>query len=200
MQAGYDSSTVELIEAHGTSTVVGDATEMASLSAAFEDIPAGQTVAVGSIKSQIGHLKAAAGIAGLVKAIRAVDTATIPPSAGFSTPNEDIDWAQNPFYVPTEPKPWAAPSGHPRRAGISSFGFGGTNFHCALEAYDRDFHSLLANEFDARRDAWLNPGASAAVTPASSASLSHHELKEIEGGVLLVNAPDLDALKTKLST
>ena len=200
MQAGYDSSTVELIEAHGTSTVVGDATEMASLSAAFDNIPAGQTVAVGSIKSQIGHLKAAAGIAGLVKAIRAVDTATIPPSAGFSTPNENIDWAQNPFYVPTESKPWTAPSGHPRRAGVSSFGFGGTNFHCALEAYDRDFHSLLANEFDARRDAWLNPGTAAPTTIASTASLSHRELREIEGGVLLVNAPDLEALKIKLST
>ncbi|MDE0575161.1 MAG: beta-ketoacyl synthase N-terminal-like domain-containing protein, partial [Candidatus Poseidoniales archaeon] len=200
MQAGYESSTVELIEAHGTSTVVGDATEMASLAAAFDNIPAGQTVAVGSIKSQIGHLKAAAGIAGLVKAIRAIDTATIPPSAGFSTPNENIDWAQNPFYVPTESKPWATPNGHPRRAGVSSFGFGGTNFHCALEAYDREFHSLLANEFDARRDAWLNPAALAPTTIASTASLSHHELKEIEGGVLLVNAPDLEALKIILST
>ena len=90
MQAGYDSSTVELIEAHGTSTVVGDATELTSLTSAFDKAHPGQSVAVGSIKSQIGHLKAAAGIAGLVKAIRAVDTATIPPSAGFSTPNENI--------------------------------------------------------------------------------------------------------------
>ncbi|MDE0707398.1 MAG: beta-ketoacyl synthase N-terminal-like domain-containing protein, partial [Candidatus Poseidoniales archaeon] len=199
MQAGYDSSTVELIEAHGTSTVVGDATELTSLSSAFENTPAGQSVAVGSIKSQIGHLKAAAGIAGLVKAIRAVHTATIPPSAGFSTPNENIDWGKNPFYVPTEPKPWITPNGHPRRAGVSSFGFGGTNFHCAIESYDRDFHSLVANEFDARRAAWLNPGAMAPTTVLSSATLSHAELKDIEGGVLLVNAPDRESLIAKLS-
>ena len=199
MQAGYDSSTVELIEAHGTSTVVGDATELTSLSSAFENTPAGQSVAVGSIKSQIGHLKAAAGIAGLVKAIRAVHTATIPPSAGFSTPNENIDWGTNPFYVPTEPKPWITPNGHPRRAGVSSFGFGGTNFHCAIESYDRDFHLLVANEFDARRAAWLNPGAMVPATVSSTATLSHAELKDIEGGVLLVNAPDSKSLIAKLS-
>ncbi|MFL2947117.1 MAG: beta-ketoacyl synthase N-terminal-like domain-containing protein, partial [Candidatus Poseidoniales archaeon] len=200
MQAGYDSSTVELIEAHGTSTVVGDATELTSLSSAFENSPPGQSVAVGSIKSQIGHLKAAAGIAGLVKAIRAVDTATIPPSAGFSTPNENIDWNTNPFYVPTEAKAWGTPNGHPRRAGVSSFGFGGTNFHCAIESYDQNYHSLLANEFDARREAWLNPGASAATTIASSATMTHTELKAIEGGALLVNAPDLESLISKLSS
>ncbi|CAI8404096.1 MAG: Phenolphthiocerol synthesis polyketide synthase type I Pks15/1 [Marine Group II euryarchaeote MED-G33] len=199
MQAGYESATVELIEAHGTSTVVGDATELTSLSSAFSNTPSGQTVAVGSIKSQIGHLKAAAGIAGLIKAIRAVDTATIPPSAGFSTPNANVDWSTNPFYVPTEPQPWTTPSGHPRRAGVSSFGFGGTNFHCAIESYDRDYHSLIANEFDARRAAWLNPGQPSSAPLPSTATLSHSELKEIEGGALLLNAPDLESLVLKIS-
>ena len=199
MQAGYDSATVELIEAHGTSTVVGDATELTSLSSAFSNTPSGQTVAVGSIKSQIGHLKAAAGIAGLIKAIRAVDTATIPPSAGFSTPNANVDWSTNPFYVPTEPQPWTTPSDHPRRAGVSSFGFGGTNFHCAIESYDRDYHSLIANEFDARRAAWLNPGQPSSAPLPSTATLSHSELKEIEGGALLLNAPDLESLVLKIS-
>ena len=198
MQAGYDSATVELIEAHGTSTVVGDATELTSLSSAFANTSSGQTVAVGSIKSQIGHLKAAAGIAGLIKAIRAVDTATIPPSAGFATPNENVDWSTNPFYVPTEPQPWTTPSEHPRRAGVSSFGFGGTNFHCAIESFDRNYHSLLANEFDARRAAWLNPSPSATTSFTSTATLSHSELKEIEGGTLLVNAPDLESLVVKI--
>ena len=200
MQAGYDSATVELIEAHGTSTVVGDATELTSLSSAFSNTPSGQTVAVGSIKSQIGHLKAAAGIAGLIKAIRAVDTATIPPSAGFSTPNANVDWSINPFYVPTEPQEWSTPSDHPRRAGVSSFGFGGTNFHCAIESYDQDYHSLVANEFDARRAAWLNPGRATSTSVSSTATLSHSELKEIEGGALLVNAPDLESLVQKISS
>ena len=200
MQAGYDSSTVQLIEAHGTSTVVGDATELTSLSAAFENTPSGESVAVGSIKSQIGHLKAAAGIAGLIKAIRAVETATIPPSAGFSTPNENIEWASNPFYIPTEPQDWITPKNHPRRAGISSFGFGGTNFHCAIESFDTHFHTQLANEFDARRRAWLNPNETNSPPPPASATLSHAELKEIEGGVLLVNSPDLESLKVQMKS
>ncbi|MDP6888948.1 MAG: beta-ketoacyl synthase N-terminal-like domain-containing protein, partial [Candidatus Thalassarchaeaceae archaeon] len=200
MQAGYDSSTVQLIEAHGTSTVVGDATELTSLSAAFENTPSGESVAVGSIKSQIGHLKAAAGIAGLIKAIRAVETATIPPSAGFSTPNENVEWTSNPFYVPTEPQDWTTPNNHPRRAGISSFGFGGTNFHCAIESFDKDFHAQLADEFDTRRRAWLNPGQSHAPQSIASATLSHAELKEIEGGVLLVNSPDVDSLKVRMKS
>ena len=197
MQAGYDSTTVDLIEAHGTSTVVGDATELNSLSEAFQNIAAGESVAVGSIKSQIGHLKAAAGIAGLIKAIRAVETGTIPPSAGFSAPNENFAWESNPFYVPTEPRAWGASGQHPRRAGISSFGFGGTNFHCAIESFDLAYHSTIADEFDARRAAWLNPNESPR-SELATATMTHDELKQIEGGVLLANAESLSALKEKM--
>ena len=197
MQAGYDSTTVDLIEAHGTSTVVGDATELNSLTEAFQNIAAGESVAVGSIKSQIGHLKAAAGIAGLIKAIRAVETGTIPPSAGFSAPNENFAWESNPFYVPTEPRAWDSSGQHPRRAGISSFGFGGTNFHCAIESFDLAYHSTIADEFDARRAAWLNPNESPGSELATE-TMTHDELKQIEGGVLLANAESLSALKEKM--
>ena len=196
-QAGYSPSTVQLIEAHGTSTVVGDATELTSLATAFGDTPAGESVAVGSIKSQIGHLKAAAGIAGLLKAVRAVDSGTIPPSAGFQTPNATVDWASNPFYIPTAARPWPT-ADTPRRAGISSFGFGGTNFHCAIEAFDPVYHSGLAEAFDARRAAWLNPGSTPA--PAVETAYTHAELKALEGSVLLLNAPDVPALKAKLAS
>jgi len=198
-QAGYDPSTVGLIEAHGTSTVVGDATELSSLATAFEGTPAGDRVAVGSIKSQIGHLKAAAGIAGLLKAILAVREGIIPPSAGFKTPNATVDWPSNPFYIPTASAPWATPNDHPRRAGVSSFGFGGTNFHCALEAYDPAYHSIIAAEFDARRAAWLDPTEKKKVK-VEVASTSHEELKAIEGGVLLVNAADVPSLKSLLAS
>ncbi|MDP7000334.1 MAG: polyketide synthase, partial [Candidatus Poseidoniaceae archaeon] len=85
-QAGFDSTAVELVEAHGTSTRVGDATELGTLSEVFSDVSAGENVAVGSVKSQIGHLKAAAGIAGMLKTTLALHHRTIPPSAGFSTP------------------------------------------------------------------------------------------------------------------
>ena len=101
-QAGYEASTVELVEAHGTSTKVGDATELSTLSLLWDGFPHGDHVAVGSIKSQIGHLKAAAGIAGIMKSVMALHHHTIPPSAGFETPNPTVEWSEIPFFVPTE--------------------------------------------------------------------------------------------------
>ena len=92
-QAGYEASTVELVEAHGTSTKVGDATELSTLSLLWDGFPHGDHVAVGSIKSQIGHLKAAAGIAGIMKSVMALHHHTIPPSAGFETPNPTVEWS-----------------------------------------------------------------------------------------------------------
>ncbi|MCH1411546.1 MAG: polyketide synthase, partial [Candidatus Poseidoniaceae archaeon] len=142
-QAGYAASSVELVEAHGTSTKVGDATELSTLGTLWTGLGAGDHVAVGSIKSQIGHLKAAAGMAGLLKVTMALHHATIPPSAGFETPNPTVDWSTNPFFVPTEPMAWPKPDGHPRRAGVSAFGFGGTNFHVALEAFDPELHTSM---------------------------------------------------------
>ena len=102
-QAGYPASSVELVEAHGTSTKVGDATELSTLTRLWTDVASGDNVAVGSIKSQIGHLKAAAGIAGIIKSVMALHHRTIPPSAGFETPNPTVDWANIPFFVPTSP-------------------------------------------------------------------------------------------------
>ncbi len=149
-QAGYPASTVELVEAHGTSTKVGDATELSTLSRLWTGLPPGEHIAVGSVKSQIGHLKAAAGIAGILKVTMALHHATIPPSAGFETPNPTVDWNENPFFVPTQAMEWPLPKGHPRRAGVSAFGFGGTNFHVALEGFDPDVHHALATTWDER--------------------------------------------------
>ena len=99
-QAGYDASTVELVEAHGTSTKVGDATELSTLSRLWSGYDGGDHVAVGSIKSQIGHLKAAAGMAGIIKGVLALHHRTIPPSAGFKTPNPTVEWSEIPFLSP----------------------------------------------------------------------------------------------------
>ena len=154
-QAGYSPKSVELVEAHGTSTVVGDATELTSLAEVFGEEASVGSVAVGSIKSQIGHLKAAAGGAGLLKAAFALHHRTIPPSAGFSNPNESLDWQKIPFFVPTEARDWPKPKSNPRRASVSAFGFGGTNFHCALEQFDSEYHSGLASEWKLRRDAYM---------------------------------------------
>ena len=199
-QAGYEPSTVELVEAHGTSTKVGDATELSSLSTLWTGLSNGNHVAVGSIKSQIGHLKAAAGIAGVIKAILALHNNTIPPSAGFETPNPTVEWGNIPFYVPTKAADWKSPQNNPRRAGISSFGFGGTNFHIALEAFDLPYHQNLVLE---STTALHNDTPVATETPAildvtAKPSMTHEELKSIEGGLLLLSASGLAELSEKL--
>lgn len=204
-QAGYSIETVGLIEAHGTSTRVGDATELGTLTKIFEELPNGENVAVGSIKSQIGHLKAAAGIAGIIKAVLAVSNEIIPPSAGFETPNETVDWNKNPFFVPVESLKWNSTELTPLRAGVSAFGFGGTNFHIALESYDEKLHSEISSEWNRR---WL---AYAGKIEAKSnvninnlksdlePTMTWEQLKSIEGGLLLINANDVNEMKSKVS-
>ncbi len=133
-QGGVDPQTIELIEAHGTGTKVGDAVEVTALKDVFgeADFP---WCAIGSIKSQIGHTKAAAGSAGLIKAAMALYNKTLPPTIKVEKPQEAMTAATSPFYVNTETRPWIPRGDHPRRAGISALGFGGSNFHCLLEEY-----------------------------------------------------------------
>ncbi|MBI4386245.1 MAG: hypothetical protein HY551_02585 [Elusimicrobia bacterium] len=131
-QLDYGPGSVGLLEAHGTSTKVGDVVEVGVAAELFKPHCAPGSVGLGSVKSQIGHLKAAAGIASLIKTALAIRRKTLPPSINFRTPNPGIPWSEAPFFVVTEPRPWES-SGGPRRANISSFGFGGTNFHVALE-------------------------------------------------------------------
>jgi malonyl CoA-acyl carrier protein transacylase len=137
--AGVDPATIGLIEAHGTSTPVGDPVELESVREAFTAIsktaiPVG-AIAVGSVKGNIGHLKAAAGAAGVLKATLALKNGVLPPSINVKTLNPRIDWAKAPFKVQTQQAAWPRPEGHPRRAAVSSFGFGGTNFHIVLEEH-----------------------------------------------------------------
>jgi acyl transferase domain-containing protein/NAD(P)-dependent dehydrogenase (short-subunit alcohol dehydrogenase family) len=136
--AGITPDTVELVEAHGTGTRVGDATEVQGLVEVFRKArPEGTWAALGSVKSQIGHTKAAAGMAGLIKAALALDQKVLPPTIKVSQPIEELSPGRSPFYLNTQKRPWLPPPAHPRRAGISAFGFGGTNFHCVLEEHDR---------------------------------------------------------------
>ena len=136
MHAGVDPATVGLIEGHGTSTRVGDVVELESLNRVFSEfgLPA-KSVPLGSVKSNIGHLKAGAGAAGILKAILALRDQVIPPSLNFERPNPNADWESSPFYVSTELAPWEPNGKEVRRAGASAFGFGGTNFHAVLEEY-----------------------------------------------------------------
>ncbi len=134
--AGAAPETIHLIEAHGTGTKVGDATELSSLTEVFRS--AKQTepwCALGSVKSQIGHTKAAAGVAGLIKATLALYQKVLPPTIKVTLPIENAAPGRSPFYINTRKRPWLPGANHPRRAGVSALGFGGTNFHCVLEEH-----------------------------------------------------------------
>ena len=131
-QSGVDPSTISYVEAHGTGTRVGDPIEVAALERVFRaSTEKKQFCAIGSVKSNIGHLDAAAGIAGLVKTVLALEHKRIPASLGFQTPNPLIDFANSPFYVNDKVASWQSET--PRRAAVSSFGIGGTNAHVVLE-------------------------------------------------------------------
>jgi acyl transferase domain-containing protein/NAD(P)-dependent dehydrogenase (short-subunit alcohol dehydrogenase family) len=134
--AGFAPATVELVEAHGTGTRAGDAAEAAALTEVFQAARSpGTWCALGSVKSQIGHTKAAAGAAGLIKAALALHHKVLPPTIKVSQPAETLAECDTPFYVNTDKRPWLPGGAHPRRAAVSSFGFGGSNYHCVLEEY-----------------------------------------------------------------
>ncbi|GIJ48807.1 hypothetical protein Val02_56930 [Virgisporangium aliadipatigenens] len=130
--AGVPPATIDYIEAHGTGTALGDAAEVAALAGAFADVEAPGSCALGSVKTNIGHLDRAAGVAGLIKTALALHHATIPPTLHFSTANPELRLERTPFTVPTALTAWPERA-HPRRAGVSAFGIGGTNAHVVLE-------------------------------------------------------------------
>ncbi|QAT87001.1 malonyl CoA-acyl carrier protein transacylase [Corallococcus coralloides] len=131
--SGVTPDDIQYVEAHATGTPLGDPIEVAALNQAFGGKETGQKrVALGSLKAAIGHLDAAAGIAGVVKTVLAMEHGEIPASPHFQQPNPVIDFDEGPFFVPSQPRPWTSPNG-PRRAGVSAFGIGGTNTHVILE-------------------------------------------------------------------
>jgi acyl transferase domain-containing protein/thioesterase domain-containing protein len=132
--AGFEPESISYIEAHGTATSLGDPAEVEALCKAFRSkTEAKQFCGLGSVKSNIGHLDAAAGVAGLIKTILALRFKEIPPSLHYTRPNPEIDFPGSPFYVVDRLQPWTRSNGQPRRAGVSSFGIGGTNAHVVLE-------------------------------------------------------------------
>jgi acyl transferase domain-containing protein len=138
--AGFSPATVGLMEAHGTGTMAGDPTEFGSLRDFFVKYDdKKQHIALGSVKSQIGHTKAAAGAASLIKTALALHHKVLPPTINITEPNPKLNIENSPFYLNTETRPWLKAEGDaPRRAGVSSFGFGGTNYHVVLEEYQAE--------------------------------------------------------------
>ncbi|GGH57359.1 SDR family NAD(P)-dependent oxidoreductase [Frigidibacter albus] len=134
--AGYSPATVGLFEAHGTGTVAGDISEMTTVTRLLTEAGAGpKASAIGSVKTLIGHTKAAAGIAGLIKAALACHHGVLPPHGRRGAPNARLNEPAIPLYLVDRPRPWVTVEGLPRRASVSAFGFGGTNFHVAMEEY-----------------------------------------------------------------
>ena len=134
--AGIDPDTVELIEAHGTGTRVGDKVEFQALSQVFGGKTAsGSDCAIGSVKSMIGHTKAAAGAAGIIKSVLALHHKILPPTLKAEPSDPELGIDKSRFYLNTVTRPWLSNKDHPRRCGVSAFGFGGSNFHLVMEEY-----------------------------------------------------------------
>ncbi len=133
---GLDPNQIQLIEAHGTGTKLGDPIEIEGLNAAFRpSTDRKHYCAIGSVKTNIGHCLTAAGVSGFIKLLLALKHRQLPPSIHFENPNEHLDLADSPFYVNTALKEWTTPPGVARHAAISSFGFSGTNAHLVLGEY-----------------------------------------------------------------
>jgi len=133
-RAGITPDTIGLIEAHGTGTKVGDVVEVSALRDVFGEATT-PWCSLSSVKSQIGHTKAAAGAAGMIKAALALHHKVLPPTIKVSNPLKEVTAGATPFYLATEKRPWLPHGEAPRRAGVSAFGFGGSNFHLVLEEY-----------------------------------------------------------------
>ena len=145
-KAQFSPDTVDLYEAHGTGTAVGDRAELETWTHTLTQAGASEnSCAIGSVKTSIGHTKSTAGAAGLVKALLALYHKVLPPHRNVTTPMEKISEAKSPIYLLKEARPWLAPAEHKRRAAVSAFGFGGTNFHAVLEEYPSEHARTLGD-------------------------------------------------------
>ncbi len=145
--AGVPAETIGYIEAHGTATPLGDSVELSAMIKAFQmETDRTQFCAIGSLKPNIGHLDRASGVAGMIKTALSLKHGQLPPSLNFRQANPDLNLAKTPFYVNTTLTKWSCQNGQKRRAGISSFGLGGTNVHFVMEEAPTTASSRKANE------------------------------------------------------
>ncbi len=216
---GIDPATVDMIEAHGTGTPVGDVVEANALKDVWKSANRTKPVLLGSVKSQIGHLKSAAAAASMAKVILAIQNKTLPGQVLYEGLNPALELEGTPFRVTTSPQPWENNgSNHPRRGGFSTFGFGGVNFHCIVEEYveggatGRKVHPVSRGAEDefaaattpiAYADANTSTNASSCACTGLSSGLSTDQTKsancrnEILGHVVLLGDVDRASLLNK---
>ena len=177
-----DIGRLDYIEAHATSTQVGDATELGALSALVSaNLPAGKKIPIGSVKANIGHTLETAGMASLVKVVLAMEHGIIPPGSTCSDYNEDFDWEHGPFVVPSQPLPWPKRGdGEVRRAAVNAFGIGGLNVHLSLSEHCAD------------------APAAAALPPAPKGTSDDEAVAIVGIGSVLPGALTVDAFRTLL--
>ncbi|WP_232661301.1 type I polyketide synthase [Pseudonocardia sp. TRM90224] len=177
--AGVDPRSVSYVEAHGTGTRIGDPVEVAALTRAYSAGDDRQWCLLGSVKSNVGHLVAAAGMAGLVKTIMALRHELIPATLHVQRPHELIDFAASPFRLATAATPWPREAGAPRRAGVSAFGIGGTNAHVLVEEAPRTALPVM-------------PSAPRQLLPVSAATGAARDQSLARLGAHLLARPELD--------
>ena len=172
-RAGVSPADVDYLEAHGTGTEVGDPIEVEAAAAVYgKGREPERPLLIGSVKTNIGHLEPAAGIAGLIKTLLAMHRGMIPKHLNLHNPNPRLDWERLPVRVPTEPAEWPQRPGHPLRAGVSSYGISGTNAHVVIESYGS--HNATA---EPRERHWV-AGASKKVTGALAGQEAELQLTE----------------------
>ena len=177
-EAGYAPTTVGLLEAHGTGTPTGDRVEFHSIASVFEGEGA-QKIALGSVKSQIGHTKTAAGAASLIKTSLALHHKVLPPTINVQQPHPSFNIAASPVYINTQLRPWIpATPDTPRRAGVSAFGFGGTNFHLTVEEYQAE-HQAPYRRWSPYRTALLHADTPAALRQRCQQLLDQVQKSEV---------------------
>ncbi|MGQ9548246.1 MAG: beta-ketoacyl synthase N-terminal-like domain-containing protein, partial [Roseiflexus sp.] len=208
--AGLDPATATLVEAHGTSTRVGDVVEVESLSSCFGRAERG-SIGLGSVKSNIGHLKAGAGAAGLLKAVMAIYHKILPPTLNCEKPNPNINFNATPFYLLHEAREWERRGNTPRRAGVSAYGFGGTNFHIVLEEYvpgmirtePKVYAGAAIPQTGATGGTTVAMGVASSTVTASTPPPGGPRLRSTKTplrGILAIGAPTPKALKDKIDT
>lgn len=172
--SGVEPETITYVETHGTGTTLGDPIEIEALQQAFrQGTDAKRFCGIGSVKTNIGHLDAAAGVAGLIKTVLALENKQLPPSLNFESESSRIDFANSPFFVNAELSEWKTSSGTPRRAGVSSFGIGGTNAHVVVEEAPEQ------RSADTKRRWHLLPLSAKTITALDTATFNLHAyLKE----------------------
>jgi len=170
--AGVQPDSISYVEAHGTATALGDSIEIAALDKAFKRRTARREFcAIGSAKTNIGHLDRAAGVAGLIKTVLSLEHEELPASLHFETPNPQIDFSSTAFFVNAKHRPWDGP--RPLRAGVSAFGVGGTNAHVIVEQAQREAQAPSAH----REQLLVLSARSATALEAASERLARHLLE-----------------------